>query len=78
MIEGEASAEFAARDFAGFFYHNPGARIVWKNREEYLERNRLILDQEMIPETWTETVNIFLSKLDNIQPPKDGALFVDW
>ena len=78
MVEGEDSAKFAARDFASFLYHNPGARKVWEEREEYLEQSRGLLGYDNASESWTETVKTFLSKLDSSQPPSDEKPFVDW
>jgi hypothetical protein len=78
MVEGSYSAEFAARDFAGFLYHNPGARNVWEDREEYLQINREALHGESAPESWPQAISAYLSELDSIQPPNDRSPFVDW
>ena len=78
MVEGKDAAEFSARNFAGFLYHNPGARKVWVDREEHLLRIRSLLSDEDASESWTESVQAYLSKLDRAKPPIDAKPIAAW
>ena len=77
-IEGKVAAGLAAEDFAGFLYHNPGARKLWVQREEFLLQNRSLLNTNNTSEPWTEAVNERLSILDDRQPIVNNKPDVDW
>jgi len=78
-VAGIGEALIDARDFACFFYQNPGARVVWNEREDKLAavRRQLANDPEY-ENPWTAKVRSYLGQLDQSQLQIDQKSFVDW
>lgn len=68
-----------ARDFAAFLYRNPGARAVWRAREDDLGAFRALLGEDAQAGTiWSESVRGFLAELDRLAPTKNAGSFPSW
>ena len=53
---------------ATFLHENPGARRVWKEREDRLIRDRNVLIPDVADQsTWRDTIQANLEKLDQLQ-----------
>lgn len=78
-VAGTDVAQIDAQDFAGFLYHNPGARSVWNEREEDLGAvRRLLVNDSTYDNAWTVAVRSYLDELDQGQLQIDQKPFVDW
>lgn len=72
QVAGLNEALWNARDFAGFLYRNPGARAVWRKREDDLGTYRGLLNDDGRAGTiWSESVQGFLGELDRLRPQTD-------
>ncbi len=77
-VAGIQEAQILAQDFAIFLYLNPGARVVWNEREGALAAIRSPLTGETEGHPWTTTVRSYLAELDRRQPQIDVQPFVTW
>ncbi len=62
-------ADALTADFAAFLFENPGARHVWLGDVQSAQRYRTLLapGRELIDNTFSETVNSHLTKLDQLK-----------
>lgn len=78
-VAGAEEAQIDAQDFAGFLYHNPGARAVWNQREENLDAvRRQLVNDSAYENAWTVAGRSYLEELDQNQLRIDQRSFVDW
>ena len=67
LLQRQDNATLILHDFVSFLYENPGARRVWQQREQTLNRYRDLLSPERNTlSSWQEQVAEELSILDEI------------
>ena len=61
-LDTEEEANLVAAAFAGFLYENPGAKRVWRDREQWLGRyRRMVEPKERTTSSWIELIESHLA-----------------